>query len=134
MVGFIWSNESPSKATGLSGGGSFEWAALDRQKAKTLLAVILLQAVLLAEARLPAGHARGLVGIGYGRGHGLVNMTAPPAAHKVERVEHIDHGAGINVAHQLDNVLALVGRDNGVQQIHLSRLYPPMTSAQLMPC
>ena len=46
-------------------------------------------------------------------------MTAPPAAHKVERVEHIDHGAGINVAHQLDNVLTLVGRDNGVQQVHL---------------
>ena len=46
-------------------------------------------------------------------------MTTPPAAHKVERVEHVDHGAGINVAHQLDNVLALVGRDNGVQQVHL---------------
>lgn len=86
---------------------------------KSLLAVVLLQTVLLAEARLPAGHARGLVGIGYGRGHGLVDMTAPPAAHEVERVEHIDHGAGINIAHQLDNVLALVGRDNGVQQIHL---------------
>ena len=46
-------------------------------------------------------------------------MTAPPAAHKVERVEHVDHGAGINVAYQLDNVLTLVGRDNGVQQVHL---------------
>ena len=41
------------------------------------------------------------------------------STHKVERVEHVDHGAGINVAHQLDNVLALVGRDNGVQQVHL---------------
>ena len=93
--------------------------ALGRQNAKTLLAVVLLQAVLLAEARLPAGHACGLVGIGNGRGHGLVDMTSPPAAHKVERVEHVDHGAGINVTHQLDNVLALVGRYNGVQQVHL---------------
>lgn len=106
----------------------------DRQNAKTLLAVVLLQAVLLAEARLSAGHARGLVGIGYGRGHGLVDMASPPAAHKVERVEHIDHGAGINVAHQFDNVLALVGRDNGVQQVHFFAAVPPMTSAQLMPC
>lgn len=86
---------------------------------KSLLAIVLLQAFLIVQTGLPARHARGLVGIGYGRGHGLVDMTAPPAAHKVERVEHIDHGAGINVAHQLDNVLALVGRDNGVQQIHL---------------
>ena len=118
MVGFIWANESLSKATGLSE-GSFGWVAQDRQNANTLLAVVLLQAVLFAEARLPAGHACGLIGIGNGRGHGLVDMTTPPAAHKVERVEHVDHGVGINVAHQLDNVLTLVGRDNGVQQVHL---------------
>ena len=111
MVGFTWANESPSKATRLSR-GSFGWTTLGRQNAKTLLPVILLQAVLLAEVRPPAGHTCGLVGIGYGRGHGLVDMTTPPAAHKVERVEHIDHGAGINVAHQLDNVLALIGRYN----------------------
>ena len=61
----------------------------------------------------------GLSGSGTAVGDGLVDMTAPPAAHKVERVEHVDHGAGINVAHQLDNVLALVGRNNGVQQVHL---------------
>lgn len=56
-------------------------------------------AVLFAEARLPAGHACGLVGIGNGRGHGLVDMTTPPVAHKVERVEHVDHGVGINPSH-----------------------------------
>ena len=120
MVGFIWANESPSKATGLSR-GSCEWVTQGRQNANTLPAVVLLQAVLLAEARLPAGHACGLIGIGDGRGHGLVDMTSPPATHKVERVEHVDHGAGIKVAHQLDNVLALVGRDNGVQQVHFPR-------------
>lgn len=41
LVGFIWANESPSKATGLSR-GSFGWVAQDRQNANTLLAVVLL--------------------------------------------------------------------------------------------
>ena len=36
LVGFIWANESPSKAARLSR-GSFGWAALDRQNAKPYL-------------------------------------------------------------------------------------------------
>lgn len=82
-------------------------------------AVVLLQAGGFVPAGLLGEQAGGFVGVGHRGGQRLIHMATPPSAHEVERMEHVDHGAGVDVAHELDDVLALVCGHNGVQQVHL---------------
>ena len=69
-------------------------------------------------AGLLGEQAGGFVGVGHRGGQGFVHVAAPPAAHEVERVEHVDHRARVDIADEFDDVLALVGGDDGVQQVH----------------
>ena len=78
----------------------------------------MLEARGLLTPGLLGEQTRRLVGIGDRRGHGLVHMAAPPATDEVERMEHIDHRSGVDVAYELDDVLALIGRYDGVKQVH----------------
>lgn len=104
---------------GLNRDGDQSGHAIDSDRfAVRLAAVVLLQTGLLLAAGLLGQQTGGLVRVGHRGGQRFVHMAAPPAAHEIERMEHVDHGARVHVAHELDDVLALIGRYDSVQQVH----------------
>ena len=63
-----------------------------------------------------AGCGRG--GVAGQRGHARTAVSYTHLDVYKRQVEHVDHGAGVDVAYELDDVLALIGRYDGVKQVH----------------